>query len=59
MLTLLDQPDQLSFQSGATGLGLYFCQEIAKLHTNEERKGFINLSNDEQTGGAIFNLWLP
>jgi len=59
MLTLLDQPEQLSFQSGATGLGLYFCQEIAKLHTNEERKGFINLSNDEQTGGAIFNLWLP
>ncbi|WP_320824004.1 HAMP domain-containing sensor histidine kinase [Reinekea sp.] len=59
MLTLLDQPEQLSFQSGATGLGLYFCQEIAKLHTNEERKGFISLDNNEQTGGAIFNLWLP
>jgi len=59
MLTLLDQPEQLSFQSGATGLGLYFCQEIARAHTNEERKGFISLGNNEHTGGAVFNLWLP
>jgi signal transduction histidine kinase len=59
MLELLEQPDQLSFQSGETGLGLFFCQKIAKLHRNKERCGSIELTNDARSGGAVFNLWLP
>lgn len=59
MLTLLEQPDSIDFQSGATGLGLYFCQQIAEAHQNEGRQGYIKLSNDAKTGGAIFDLWLP
>ena len=59
MLELLAQPDQLSFQSGETGLGLFFCQKIAKLHRDKERCGSIDLTNDARTGGAVFNLWLP
>lgn len=59
MLTLLQQPDSVCFQSGATGLGLFFCQKIAEQHVNEERKGYVQLSNDAQTHGAIFDLFLP
>lgn len=59
MLHLLEQPASVCFQSGATGLGLFFCQKIAELHTNGERKGYVQLSNDEQGKGAIFDLFLP
>lgn len=61
MLKMLDQPEPeaICFRSGATGLGLYFCQKIAEMHTNGDRKGRIQLSNDPETGGAVFNLWLP
>jgi K+-sensing histidine kinase KdpD len=59
MLNLLDQSEAVCFQSGATGLGLYFCQKIAELHMNEGRKGYVRLSNDEVTCGAIFDLFLP
>lgn len=53
-----DQGD-LNFQTGSTGLGLYFCHQIARLHTNGEREGFIRLSNHPDHGGAVFELWLP
>ncbi|MHA7879393.1 MAG: sensor histidine kinase [Saccharospirillum sp.] len=53
-----DQGD-ISFQHGSTGLGLYFCYQTARLHKNGEREGFIELSNDPDSGGAVFELWLP
>jgi K+-sensing histidine kinase KdpD len=59
MIQMLDYPETLCFHSGATGLGLYFCQQIAQMHTNEDRKGYIQLSNREDAEGAIFDLWLP
>lgn len=59
MLNLLAQPAAVCFASGATGLGLFFCQKIAELHTNGERKGYVQLSNDPETKGAIFDLFLP
>ncbi|TCS41320.1 sensor histidine kinase [Reinekea marinisedimentorum] len=59
MIHMLDQPETLCFHSGATGLGLYFCQQIAQMHTNGERKGYVQLSNREDSKGAIFDLWLP
>lgn len=53
-----DQGD-LNFQTGSTGLGLYFCHQIARLHTNGDREGHVKLSNHPETGGAVFELWLP
>lgn len=53
-----DQGD-LNFQSGSTGLGLYFCQQIAQLHEHRGRTGNIRLSNHPDHGGAVFELWLP
>ncbi|EAR10457.1 sensor histidine kinase [Reinekea blandensis] len=59
MITLLDQPDSVCFQSGATGLGLYFCQQIAKMHQDGDRKGYLQLSNSSEHSGAIVDLMLP
>ena len=53
-----DQGD-LNFQTGSTGLGLFFCHQIARLHTNGDQEGHIHLSNHPETGGAVFELWLP
>jgi K+-sensing histidine kinase KdpD len=58
MLTMLDEAETVCFESGATGLGLYFCQQIAQMHTAGERKGYVQLSN-EASGGAVFDLFLP
>lgn len=59
MLSLLDQPDSVCFQSGATGLGLYFCQQIAQLHRDGDRSGYLKLSNATEGSGAIVDLFLP
>ncbi len=59
LLTLLDEPQAISFSSGTTGMGLYFCQKIAEMHINGERKGYVSLSNREGSPGAIFDVWLP
>lgn len=53
-----DQGD-INFQNGSTGLGLFFCYQTARLHKNGDREGFIRLTNDPETGGAVFELWLP
>lgn len=53
-----DEQGDVNFQTGSTGLGLFFCHQIAGLHRNDERQGGIKLTNDPQ-GGASFELWLP
>lgn len=49
----------VDFGSGSTGLGFYFSDMAAKIHTNGEREGRIALSNDSHLGGGRFSLWLP
>ncbi|MGK0373301.1 MAG: K+-sensing histidine kinase KdpD, partial [Glaciecola sp.] len=44
---------------GRTGLGLFFARLIAQTHKNNGKSGFIKLSNDEKTGGSVFELNLP
>ncbi|MFG1497255.1 HAMP domain-containing sensor histidine kinase [Saccharospirillum sp. HFRX-1] len=53
-----DEQGDVNFQTGSTGLGLFFCYQIAGLHRNGNRHGTIKLSNDPK-GGASFELWLP
>jgi K+-sensing histidine kinase KdpD len=45
--------------SGNTGLGLFFTDTIAKLHTQGEKHGFVITDNKSQFGGARFRLYLP
>ncbi|MCE5180693.1 MAG: HAMP domain-containing histidine kinase [Betaproteobacteria bacterium] len=49
----------LDISGGKTGLGLYFSSVCARLHTNKERIGRIELGNGGSLGGAVFALLLP
>jgi hypothetical protein len=51
--------DKYCISEGRTGLGLYFARLIAQTHKNKNKLGFINLKNNPNTGGSIFQLWLP
>ena len=48
----------VSFKSGSTNLGLFFCNHIAALHASGGRQGQVELLNSE-AGGGIFRLRLP
>ncbi|MFT4561337.1 MAG: signal transduction histidine kinase [Gammaproteobacteria bacterium] len=45
--------------SNSTGLGLYFAEQIAKLHSNNGLRGRVSLANDGIDGGGNFRIWLP
>jgi signal transduction histidine kinase len=45
--------------TGSTGLGLFFAQKIANLHSHNNRRGRISLSNSGELGGGKFELLLP
>lgn len=49
----------IDFQTGSTGIGLYFSQKIASMHKNGERCGDISVANGGALGGAIFTVSLP
>lgn len=51
--------DNFCISEGRTGLGLFFARLIAQTHKNNGQTGHINLSNDIETGGSIFELFLP
>lgn len=48
-----------SNEGGHTQLGMYFAAQIAALHRNGERAGFIRLVNGHTLEGGCFELWLP
>ena len=49
----------ISFETGNTGLGLYFADAVARRHQAGDRTGRIQLDNDSQLGGGRFCLELP
>jgi two-component system, OmpR family, sensor histidine kinase SenX3 len=49
----------ISFETGSTGLGLYFADVVARLHRAGERSGRISLANGGRFGGGCFSLELP
>jgi len=49
----------LSLFSSNTGLGLYFSEVIAKAHSHDMLKGFIELSNHQTLSGGCFSIHLP
>jgi K+-sensing histidine kinase KdpD len=54
-----EQFSQDDLTTGNTGLGLFFANIIAKLHTQGEKRGFIKTDNNSRLGGARFSLYLP
>jgi len=49
----------VSFETGSTGLGLYFAAVVAGLHRSGERCGSTRLENGGRLGGGGFILELP
>ncbi|MEO5357582.1 MAG: HAMP domain-containing histidine kinase [Nitrospirae bacterium YQR-1] len=49
----------INFNSGSTGLGLFFAEIVADFHTNKNKKGYITLANGCTLGGGCFSLYLP
>ena len=49
---------QIDFRIGNSGLGLFFAEKIAHLHTNGENKGYTHISN-RPTGGGCFTICIP
>lgn len=49
----------VDFDTGSTGLGLYFAALVARSHVNKERKGFISINNGGALGGGVFSFYLP
>jgi two-component system sensor histidine kinase SenX3 len=49
----------INFDTGSTGLGLYFADIVARLHKAGDTTGRIRLSNGGHLGGGCFHLELP
>jgi len=49
----------INFDTGSTGLGLYFSMLVAKSHTNKDREGYISIVNGGALGGGVFTIYIP
>ncbi len=48
-----------AFTEGRTQLGFFFATNIAQVHENKGRTGFMKLKNGESLSGGCFEIWLP
>ena len=51
--------NDINFNTGSTSLGIYFAAMVTKLHTQNELRGHIKLSNGGNLGGGVFTIYLP
>ncbi len=51
--------DEAEVSHGKTHLGLYFADEIAGLHKQKNRKGYIKLENGTPLAGGCFKMYIP
>jgi hypothetical protein len=47
------------FETGSTGLGFYFSNQVAQLHKNRDQRGTLAIENGGSLGGGCFVLSLP
>ncbi len=61
--SMIDNPEQfikkVNYNTGSTGLGLFFSATIALNHQRSGRQGSIRLSNDGLLNGGSFQITLP
>ncbi len=50
---------RINFNTGSTGLGLYFSAKVAEMHRNNDRVGYIEVDNDSTMAGGAFRIYLP
>ncbi len=51
--------NQVNFNTGSTGLGLFFAETMAAMHSNGGNIGSTIIDNQSNLGGARFRLLLP
>lgn len=51
--------DEADVSAGKTHLGLYFAEEIARLHKQKNRFGYVKLENGPPLGGGVFRMYIP
>jgi len=49
----------VNFSTGSTGLGFYFCEQVAHMHKNGSKRGTLHIENGGTLGGGCFVLTLP
>ncbi len=49
----------VNFATGSTGFGLYFARQVALVHRQGTRRGYVELANGGALGGGCFQLYLP
>jgi signal transduction histidine kinase len=50
---------RVNFKTGSTGLGLLFTSTIARMHSHQDKTGYITTTNEGIDGGGRFTLHLP
>lgn len=56
---LLSTSKGVNFFSGSTGLGFYFCSQVAHMHQNSGQCGTLTIENGGAYGGGCFVVKLP
>lgn len=60
LLRELEQLRSVNFVTGSSGFGLYFAEQVARFHQDEQgRRGLLTLGRSVSLGGACVELWLP
>jgi signal transduction histidine kinase len=54
-----DRAGGMNFLTNSAGLGLYFSNEVARMHRHRDRHGTVRLENGGWYGGGCFILRLP
>jgi K+-sensing histidine kinase KdpD len=49
----------IDFQTGSTGLGIYFSVMVSAMHKNNEKSGFISIANGGIFNGGVFSIYIP
>lgn len=55
----LNYTNNIDFDTGSTGLGLYFSSRVANLHENRGKNGYIQLTNKTSPTGGCFSIFIP
>lgn len=58
-MSSLPSKSSTNFNTGSTGLGMYFASKVAGLHKNKHKTGYINIENNPINGGGRFSISLP
>lgn len=54
-----DFKKEVDFQTGSTGLGIYFSTMVAVMHKKGEKSGFISITNGGRLKGGVFSIYIP